>query len=377
MNFSRDINDHDIIERKPEFKSVMMATANPLPLGHPRDAVVKRPSNTKQRKSHVWAVTEAMDVPFYPLERPVKIEGEPSVISNRVSECLRTLSVQAEFDSTNAEARCKTDDFVSFTIRLFVGPEQGTTLVEVNRRQGCSLSFGEKRDIILNAAKGIAAATISLKAPKFLEIPDDIRSRYFVPPSTEELKQSLDRFIGQLHSCRRDVQLFALQSLALITDKKKTNHESAHEISRMIMDNEGNRDLFGRILLISPTDNMSEQIINAALSVMVNAMSSLSSEELGSALKEGSNLANLIPHLLHCVEGSNYPHNSCLVLQFLTLLLWKSDDIRSRVDFGELERVLEHAKLDGRASHSNLEREACNAQSTIIDLQNSGLIQCH
>merc|ERR1712038_1770463 len=69
-------------------------------------------------------------VPFgYPLKRGFRqVNGDPKVISARISDCFRARSIQANYDKDTALARCKNGDFVLFNVRLFSGPK-GSVIV--------------------------------------------------------------------------------------------------------------------------------------------------------------------------------------------------------------------------------------------------------
>src|SRR3569832_1299863 len=102
----------------------------------------------------------------YPLERTHReiMDTDVSVISNRISLALSSMSVEAQFDCENAKAKCKTGDYVGFRIRLYAGSESGQpVVVEVQRRCGSASSFMQTCRAILLAAEGKDIATANSK----------------------------------------------------------------------------------------------------------------------------------------------------------------------------------------------------------------------
>jgi hypothetical protein len=301
-----------------------------------------------------FAVEEGREMPLYPLDRPTEIEATAHLVAARIDDCLRMRSVQAKFDVENAEARCTTSTFLIYTVRLFAGQEQGCTVVEVQRRQGCSVAFRNERAAILNAAKGFGSSTPPKMAPLHLSIPEDLMCHYKAP-SDEEIRSLVDRASEHLHSNKLDLQLFGLQNMAAMTDTVKSHAPTAHKISDIILTGD---NCFANVLMSSCT----EEIRNAALSVLRNTMDSLTfSKKLSSLLDDKSQWVEeqLVPSLVEDIrKSSSCPHNACLALRCLCLLLKSSGKVRSQVDAG----VLTEAENIGKTSHFDLQKVAQSAR---------------
>ena len=108
--------------------------------------------------SNRWDVCDLEPIPIdFPLERTHREihDTEAKEVATRISEALRKLSIEAEYDGEKAKAKCRTSDLVSFRIRLFAGGDGGLpVMVEVQRRSGSPSSFMRSCRAILDSAEG-------------------------------------------------------------------------------------------------------------------------------------------------------------------------------------------------------------------------------
>lgn len=187
-----------------------------------------------------WKVSVLNEVPLdFPLERTKReIENVPVTdVVERITNCLRLLSIEAEFDAETAKAKCKTSDMVVFRIRLFAGESktQEPIIVEIQRRSGsprCFLSVCKK---ILDAAEG---AEIQ---------PECIPARKKMPPcmmktpvcemkclqnidkqdTQIEVNSGMNKSLEMLRSKKKDVNVLGLENLCIMTDPLKTRPDMA------------------------------------------------------------------------------------------------------------------------------------------------------
>lgn len=187
-----------------------------------------------------WKVSVLNEVPLdFPLERTKReIENVPVTdVVERITNCLRLLSIEAEFDAETAKAKCKTSDMVVFRIRLFAGESktQEPIIVEIQRRSGsprCFLSVCKK---ILDAAEG---AEIQ---------PECIPARKKMPPcmmktpvcemkclqnidkqdTQIEVNSGMNKSLEMLRSKKKEVNLLGLENLCFMTDPLKTRPDMA------------------------------------------------------------------------------------------------------------------------------------------------------
>jgi len=311
-------------------------------------------SNVEYKK---WDVLKAQPKPFYPLERVEEISDTSRNISLRICDSLRVRSVQAEFEGS--QAKCKTSGFLSYVINLYAGSHE-STIVEVMRQKGCGFAFRKEREAILNAANGKGGDAPS-KLPSTMKIPDDLLKQY-QPPTKKDHEDTLDRASEQLHSKRRDVLLFTLQNLSAMTTHDKVNQKSAQDLAHLIMTSPINiRDTIAQVLITCSheDDSTSEQILNACLTIFSNSMTLLSNgDTLQSTLdEEKSFTVTMIPSLVSIVNKLSCPHNACLALLCLRLMLKNSIDARNKMT-AEAHSVVKNAELFGNQRHLKMAKEA-------------------
>ena len=245
--------------------------------GHRSSSVGSRASSTesfgaKQEWSgssvpYTWDVKpgDLNMVPWeFPLERTHRvIEEDATCVAKRISDCLRDLSIEAEF-CENAKAKCKTADCVCFRIRLFAGGENGQpVVVEMQRRSGSSSSFVRTCRAVLNAAQGVPSSPVSVREPlggKFSVssmkclagvIP---KEQNFQAQSQAELAKAKD----MLRSDQRDSNLLGLESLCTLTDPLKTNPAVSLQISKSVLLDSACEDFREEVRLLTERDEFKQ-----------------------------------------------------------------------------------------------------------------------
>lgn len=187
-----------------------------------------------------WKVSILNEVPLdFPLEstRREICEVHVTEVVDRITNSLRLLSIDAEFDDENAKAKCKTSDFVNFRIRLFAGESraQKTIIVEIQRRSGPPWSFMSFCKKILDVAEGLDI------------YPERVPARQEIPPCilktpVHELKClrnidnrdphkdidiAMNKSLEMMRSKRKDVNALGLENLCFMTDPLKTRPDMA------------------------------------------------------------------------------------------------------------------------------------------------------
>jgi hypothetical protein len=335
-----------------------------------------------------WVVTMSKPKPAFPLGRGTTLINAPiSIVSKRIDEYLRINSIEALFDVDNAEATCKTGDGLQYKVFLYAGPEnddRSTTYVEVMKMKGCGFQFGKEKETIFNAAK--ASQTRQEKPMnELMTTPPDLLKSY-VPPSIYDLESMLDRLIGQLNSLNHKVLLFALQNLASMTTPDKSYHQSAHQMSRLFMQNQNDvRDMIISLYttaVSTPHDMIndnSEEVRSLCLHILINGMQSFyntrcntdNDKILDQQTEDIKNFfKQLIPSLLKAVKNYRDTHNAYLALTALCILIKHSPAscfmLRERntitvIEEAELYGGIEHLKLEIIARHT---KESLQIQPT-------------
>jgi len=326
----------------------------------------------KTNKSHQgiarWIVVAAKPVPLFPLDiSSVYIHFDAAIVASRIDENLRLRSVEVTFDSKNAEATCKTSNFLEYKISLFAGDDGVSTHVEIIRIHGCGFAMKAEREAIINAAKGLGTTSgTTMRPPKLvLSIPDELKSLY-KPPSRSELESTLNRAIDNLHSINRRNVLFALDNLAAITNANKAHTETAHQMSKLIMQNECDaRDFILAIYFAKDQNEFSccvnEQIKHSCLTIILQGLEYLSSKQSG-FLDETYDefVGKLMPQLIEDIRECKCSgiHNSCLALKCLYLILSNSSRASECAEDYNMRDVVMQAEQCGRREHMNLEQIA-------------------
>lgn len=385
----KDSEGEESNERKPEFSSMAIHTSRSLTLpsnltlpkpafGKPtltadsklrfRKLDTQEPSNAQTRPgkpSDKWYVREAPPLPLFPLERSVEINQSSDVIAQRIASCLRDRSVFAAFDCQKGVASCVTGEYTRFTISLFT-PDNNckeSTIVEILFNTGHQNLYREERRAILNAAEGVEVTCA--KAKQFV-IPDSILCQY-KPDSDEELTAIFERSVITYNTGKRDEQLMTLRNLSGMVCPKTAIQDSSVRLARTFMtSNIGIRDIVANLLTGPIIDQMNARIRNAAVTILINAMTVLvESEGSRTNFEEIINhdmtwfTQSLLPALLNDIKNCDCIHNACKSTTCLYILLSNSQAflqfVRSQCN---VMKVLEEAVVRGAGYHKKLHDEA-------------------
>jgi hypothetical protein len=359
----RKIQDSSIsAEAKPLYRSVQ--TQDEPTILSTKLGFANSKSNTEVQTrdtSWEWNVIDAEPQPFYyDLIRPVDLPyTSPDIVGDRICHSLRKRSVVAVY--SGSEARCKTSDFLKYKINLYALGDDGTRM-EIILMSGCGFAFRTEREAVINAAKGCGSIFPS-NLPFKMKIPENMLQNY-KPPSEKEDEDVLSRAVDKLHSSQRDVQLFILEDLSIITNQDKVNRDAALQMSNLILKNTFDIcDIM--IAMISScfkeSDESSCRIIHLCFTIFSNIMTLLSEEEelAGIMMKNNKLLADqlfpsLVDHVKECKKRC--PHTTSIVLKCICLLVQNSPAARKYVTEQICEFVKEAISV-GKVRHSRLEEE--------------------
>jgi hypothetical protein len=224
--------------QNPDWKGLGPALKKEAPTG----LTLKREWKECMPVPSSWVVkTDSLEMASFPLELTHrKIPGaEAEEVSSRISEALRCLSIEAEFDDEKAKAKCRTWDYACFRIRLFAGSESGQpVVVELQRRNGPGMSFMQSCRAILCAAEGRALTLLHKKAPPFIKCPvASMKCLQGLQPEIDreaELKIALNKVMELLSKNDSSIVL-AMENMCLLTDPVKTSPSMALRASKTIL----------------------------------------------------------------------------------------------------------------------------------------------
>ena len=223
----------------------------PLGINRPASISSRRSASisVKQVWNEVnWKLTDPLEqVPVdFPLERTHREIRGPTAneVASRISNALRLLSVDAEYDGEKAKAKCTTSDCVSFRIRLFAGGEYGLpVVVEVQRRSGPASSFMRVCRKILDGAEGAEikpeTEPARKKVPSCMKKPiGSMKCLQGLPQRVDPVglvNADLDKCMELLRSKQKDTNVLGLQNLCHLTDPLKTRPDMALKACKAII----------------------------------------------------------------------------------------------------------------------------------------------
>lgn len=326
------------------------------------------PSNWRVPNSALECVPE-----YFVLERTSRFVGGTcaSVVSARISDCLRSRSIMAEFDNKRAKAKCTNQDFVQFRIRLYAGRGdfKHGVIVEVQRRNGSGISFMQDCRAVLDAAEeyysGADPGLFEAYQVSELEcVKGDRKARQ------KDFEHALTLAFSLLQSGREDCHLLAIDSLSALTDLSKTDKDDAIVAAKSII-SEDNRIAFetmSSFLNERRTDeeieggpNISCKARNLVLLVLSNIFHLAESDaRLQDSITSRSWFVDqLVPIIVEDLKNANgSPHDAHLAAKSLsTLSVFSAEAKRKAREIGAL-MALSGASEFGHGNHKALAKES-------------------
>jgi len=342
-----------------------------------------------KREKHLWNVTEeSMPVlnPHTHLERTSKrIAGiDATTVATRICECLRTRSVESNYDDANATATCLTLGSVKFEIHLFRG-DNGEVILETQRRSGNSIDFSKERRAIFEAVIGNGVHSIE---KEFNEQLPPSQMACLKDVSTEEnLKQKeqwqassrfdIVRIQNLLEENTTHSTYLALRFLSNMSDLSSVFTE---EVSKNILiEGEVIQSKIIRIIeddFLYPLDDQYDTLREMkllTLSVIEQALSTLSMKGSMKIVSEQHWILNkLVPYLFVTItNAAERPHDASIAIGCLRFLMENSYKVFLKVNSEETLSLLKHATQIGSKAHAYLEKQAASILPSTKILSNS------
>lgn len=221
--------------------------------------------------SSAWDVKgeDLEQVPIdYPLERTHRtIEGvDAAEVAKRISEALRTHSIESKFGKKPVKAKCKTNDMVSFRIRLYAGGDNGLpVVVEVQRRSGPASSFMKTCRALLAAAEGkeLTEMPISRKMPPLSKPLGQMKCLQAVSIPSVSISvlsdEEISRAVSMVRSEQKDLNELGLENLLALTDPIKTSPAVALAVSKCVVLGDEKHDIREDIRVFTERDVFEEE----------------------------------------------------------------------------------------------------------------------
>jgi hypothetical protein len=313
----------------------------------------------------------------------------PCIVASRISDALRELSIEAEYDNEKAKAKCRTPDFVTFRIRLYAGGESGSpVIVELQKRTGQSVSYMQSCRAILGAAEGIIIAdqpkrmgsTSLTKRP--ISDMKCLKGVFAAADTEKDSAFALAKAIELLRSAKRDANLLGMQSLCHLTDALKSSSKTAAHAAKCVVigDKEFNvRDEIEALIQRSAETpefkecqneggmDYSELIHHHALRLFSSSLELTAQAGVLEDAIEGQSwfVGYLIPTLIDEVKDALIrPTNSYIAACCLNSLLCSTVAVERVLALDGLA-ILESANKVGQRNHALLENETGRCIKTI------------
>lgn len=323
-----------------------------------------------------WVVkTDTLEVASFPLERTHReVSGvEAEEVSRRISEALRSLSIEAEYDNKKAKAKCRTCDYACFRIRLYSGSETGQpVIVELQRRSGPGISFMQSCRAIFCAAEGRSPTLPKTKVPPFIKCPvASMKCLQGLKPEVvtqAELKIALNKVMELLSKSQHESNILALENLRLLTDPIQTMPSLALRASKMIFTGCEAYNIREEMISLLESDgvapgygrNQIDRLRHLALLVFSNALSLTAKDgSLERAIQQEQWFKEfLIPTLMDEVKSARTsPNNASVASGCLLSLMSVSAVARGLVRECNGVQVIGEAHVHGVVCHELLANE--------------------
>mmetsp|Transcript_13215 Transcript_13215/g.21890 ORF Transcript_13215/g.21890 Transcript_13215/m.21890 type:complete len:432 (+) Transcript_13215:253-1548(+) len=380
-----DDDEDEGATRKMQFKpflppsSLLVDSVNhtifAAPSKAPSVAVVATTTAKYPRDEHpsplvVWNVENVPIVPkFHPLERTSILvpDTPPSIIGERIVAVLQARSIHARFH--NFKATCLTPEEVDFRIFVYYAAagsttstlkQQGSIIVEVQRRFGNSMNYYHHVRAILDAAQG--------KAVHNVEQDDSGGGDVGPPPLVNDDHHHHHQHVMSLEFVSKMLDLpttttIGFQTLMSLTDASKMGATTSNQVAHLLWESD-----VGYKVVQFLMDDEEKKYKSMALVVLGNALSRDDGRrhrhhEEASLPPLKLIVKTLLPFLLKEIQhASTDPHSAFLAvkcLEPLVLLLRESGHHHDAAhDVEAIGKALKAAVLVGQVKHADLASQA-------------------
>lgn len=302
---------------------------------------------------HEWKDDiQAQELPFFPIERKIKIDLPPLEVCGTIKQFCRDNSIYAEYDPSKTVASCTTSCSMKFQISIYEdGPNK--TFMEVQRRKGCSLAFNKERQALIRAVTNDKSP---VQAPRNFEIPPEIAALY-KPPTDEEIYEMLEMAKEQLENNKGEGQLSTLTMVGAMTDSVKSHAETSERVVNLLVEGTEIPKICAGILEQEPSSDLETSIEIASLRIFSNILKVVSQE----VMEQDFSKREVFPLLLKKLETCSSPHSVCIVLNCLASFFSKSPSLKEEGISKEVEGTLKRIRSVGEKKFLKLRDEAGTA----------------
>ena len=205
------------------------------------------PSADSSSSAWTWQIAKLRRVPMYhPVERgALRLEDIPlDTVSSRISDFFWQNSITCSYsDAEPGRADCLTQSLLKFTVQLWQGKCKTQVIMEVQRRQGCSIEMQRLKGRIYRAVESgpeemDTSDTSGRSAANLIQnvvgsVPAD---------AAHGERDPLDITVELLESNCLDQNRLGMESLQVLTDPTKVTMLDADRISHILIAGDGHGD---------------------------------------------------------------------------------------------------------------------------------------
>jgi len=347
------------------------------------DDILSRDPFWRKSESTIWNVSHN-SLNFVP--RYIKLarthvflaNTDASIVTKRLSDCLRKLSLHASFNDNQAMAECESKDSTKFIIQLYRGRgsyEHGV-IVEVQRMFGCCIKFMKICRSLLQAAKQIEVVRNEVRTVSFsdvsipkLETAHDSRAIEKACP-TVVIMNSICRL---LFESGIDSNALGLEMLRDATDSLKAGINNASKAVKIIFEGKYVK-VFEYVTSLVDLKRIHDTDIRKkfclrflALCILSNILAvTASAGDLSQIIKK--NLWFVDSFILALIEDLKNakvcPRSALFAAKCLKHIIDSSQDAKAKAVEIDAIQVIAATNEYGKCSHALLEEETkCCAQS--------------
>lgn len=303
--------------------------------------------------------------------------------ASRISRCLHTRSIKADYSKTEILATCRNVDFVEFTVRIYL--DKDGILVVAHRQCGDGMSFMQDYRAIISACEGEPVKNFThSKSREHLMQPEKS-----ILTETKAV-ESLQYVAGLLASDKVDSKMLGMESLVSVSDPAKTLKATSHLCARSILCHKKRLNdffdlhnfLMGVILHGYQSEfaskphisisNYAGKMRNLALHATSNAIKHLKDDDCFRQIIHESHWYRevFVPSLVDHVNTAKLrPHDACFACQCLLCLASSSRDLAEKIkEEGGLE-ALEEAERVGNSQFALLASDATSCREKLLTLE--------
>jgi len=349
-------------------------------------------SNVSQKSdmaTSIWNVKEfnsLRDVAtIVPLEKThISVSGLlPNEVANRILDSLRRLSISSIFRRPKATLLAESLDHTQFYIRLFkkIDGANRAIVVELQRRNGCSLTFVSMARTILREVKhgyideeSTSNMYVATHDKNIITATDDRTHKEMEEDMTFALELVADNLV---ENCFINANLIAMESLCALLDGWSTDSRiSLAAANNILRGDDGTHQEIKRSILQYVCHPCHEKYFhneleerhclvmhNLALAALANMLQIFpeSGNELQVIVKSDEWLGDkgllaVLIEELHFAETR--PHDAYHAMRCLNAIIGVSSDVKSRAIELGIRNAMDISQNVGHCSHALLARES-------------------